>query len=377
MRLLIISHTPHYLEGNQFSGLGHTVREIDALATCFEKIVHIAPLHLGEPPCFYRPYSTDNIRVRPILPSGGTGFLDKLFILRCFPQYIKAIKEEAQMADVVHVRCPANISFAALLWLCLSKSPRFRWVKYAGSWNPTRKEPTSYTIQRWILRNNLHQGIVTVYSFYNPSLTSEERLAAVEIQSKEMLLPVRLLFVGRLEAAKGVREIIQIAKGLERHGIPFELDLIGDGPERTALTSQIHELNLAPKIHFQGWQPRKDLDEFYKKAHFILLPSNSEGWPKVLSEAMAHGVVPLASQVGSIPQVLEITGAGFPIPATDISRYTASIIDLVEYPEKWKAFSSAGIRSAELFTYKHYLQSLEEVFTARWDLTFKFGEINP
>ena len=50
MKLLIISHTPHYMNGTQLKGWGATVREIDYLAELFDEIIHIAPLYTGKPP---------------------------------------------------------------------------------------------------------------------------------------------------------------------------------------------------------------------------------------------------------------------------------------------------------------------------------------
>ena len=71
MRVLIVSHTPHYLENGVPVGWGPTVREIDYLASLFEEIVHIAPLHRGKPEGALA-YQAANIRFRP----GGKGRTD-------------------------------------------------------------------------------------------------------------------------------------------------------------------------------------------------------------------------------------------------------------------------------------------------------------
>ena len=107
--------------------------------------------------------------------------------------------------------------------------------------------------------------------------------------------------------------------------------------------------------------------DFYAQAHFLLFPcSASEGWPKVLSEAMAYGVVPLAGAVSSIPQILAETGAGVALPPLDINAFVNEVLVYVAHPDRWKAASRAGIAAAPKFTYKHYLNELRRVFHEAW-----------
>ncbi len=152
MKLLIISHTPHYRKGDEIVGWGATLREIDHLAQVFDEVVHVAPLHSEPAPQSSLPYSARNIRFRAVSPAGGDTLRQKVTILLYILQYIATIREEMKRVDIVHVRCPASISLIALLVLMFSPTPKYRWVKYAGNWHPTEKEAWSYTLQRWILQ---------------------------------------------------------------------------------------------------------------------------------------------------------------------------------------------------------------------------------
>ena len=89
--------------------------------------------------------------------------------------------------------------------------------------------------------------------------------------------------------------------------------------------------------------PRTQVADYYAAAHFILLPSRSEGWPKVLSEAMAYGVVPVAAAVSSIPQILGETRAGAALPVDDIEGLAVAIAGYVAEPERWAAAGRAGV----------------------------------
>ena len=57
MKLLIVSHTPHYQKGNAIVGWGPTIREIDYLAQVFDRVVHVAPLHPEAAPASSLPYT--------------------------------------------------------------------------------------------------------------------------------------------------------------------------------------------------------------------------------------------------------------------------------------------------------------------------------
>src|SRR3712207_3692431 len=105
------------------------------------------------------------------------------------PHYTRTIWRELPQADVVHVRCPANISLIAIVLLAVVRYPRRRWVKYAGNWQSYPVEAWSYRFQRWWLSSGLHRGVVTVnghwpgqpahvYSFLNPCFTEAELAAA-------------------------------------------------------------------------------------------------------------------------------------------------------------------------------------------------------
>lgn len=272
MKLLIISHTPHYRKGDEIVGWGATLREIDHLAQVFDEVVHVAPLHSEPAPQSSLPYSARNIRFRAVSPAGGDTLRQKVTILLYILQYIATIREEMKRVDIVHVRCPASISLIALLVLMFSPTPKYRWVKYAGNWHPTEKEAWSYTLQRWILQKNLHRGVVTVngrwecqpkhvYSFFNPCLTQEDRAGGMEIAyQKKLTLPYHLLFVGRLDSAKGVGKILEICAKLYQKKLPFQLDLVGDGPEKEKFERLALNLQISGITHFHGWQSRSALN---------------------------------------------------------------------------------------------------------------------
>ncbi len=376
-RLLIISHTPHYRRGGAIVGWGPTVRELDYLAELFGEVVHLAPLYDGPAPDSALAYKADTIRLHGVRPTGGQGIAAKLGILTAYPAYAYAIRAEMAASDYLHVRCPANISLLALYLLGSESRPPYRWVKYAGNWQPEGGEPRTYGWQRRWLHENRPRAVVTVngrwphqpahvHSFYNPSLTEGERAEGRSAAAaKQLTWPLELLFVGALNDGKGVGRVLEVALALQQRGLPCRLRLLGDGPDRPRYEAWVAEHGLND-VTFYGWVPREDVAAHYAAAHFILLPSQTEGWPKVLSEAMAYGAVPVAAAVSSIPQILADTGAGVAVAPHDIVGQVAAIEQMTGDPGRWEAASRAGVAAARLFTYRHYQEAVAGLFEQSW-----------
>src|SRR5688572_8983575 len=163
VKLLIISNMAHYHDADgRIVGWGPTVNEIDALAQIFDEIRHIGCLHTGVAPSSALPYQSKNVKLIPVAPTGGNGLRAKIGSLEKTPEYWKVMLSEIRQADVVHVRCPANISLISLLLLTMLPQPKRRWIKYAENWQPQGREAWSYTFQRWWLKRDFPRAAVTV-----------------------------------------------------------------------------------------------------------------------------------------------------------------------------------------------------------------------
>ncbi|MBN1120860.1 MAG: glycosyltransferase family 4 protein [Anaerolineae bacterium] len=371
-RLLIVSHTAHYRRGPEIVGWGPTVREIEQLARLFDEVVHIAPLHPVDAPASAQPYHAPNITLCDVPPAGGSNLRDKLDIFRKYPGYFSAINAELAHADAVHVRCPANIALLAILILAFRRHPARRWIKYGGTWGGKQAALTS-RFQRWWLRRNFSRAEVTVngtwpdqpphiHSFDNPCLTAEELAEGRKAASvKQIETPVRLIFAGRLEPAKGVEQALRVIAEVNRRGTPAFLDLAGNGPDRPRYERLAGELQITDRINFHGWLTRSELSHLYTQAHISLFPSLSEGWPKALGEAMAYGIVPAASSVGSIPYYLNRFGTGRTFSPDDVAGFTEAVLWYHQNQEAWKAESELAVSAATAFSYDAYLAAVGEI----------------
>jgi glycosyltransferase involved in cell wall biosynthesis len=375
MRLLIISNMAHYIKNDQVVGWGPAVEELNHLATLFTEVKHIACLHPGPAPFSSLPYQAKNLNMIFVPPSGGRFFMDKLRILFLVPLYIRTMLRELPEADVVHVRGPANIALFATLLLSFLRKPGFRWIKYAGNWHPDGEDPWSYRLQRHWLRKGVPKALVTVNgewpdqpshvrSFLNPCLTAEECEQGARLAGqKGMHDKVSLIFAGRVENAKGIEIALQVIARLFNEDYPVHLDVVGDGPARKEFQQMALDLNIGDVVKFHGWVPRNNMGLLYANAHLILLPTVSEGWPKVLSEAMAYGAVPIASDVGSIGQYLHRFQLGCAIRPIEIERFVTAVKSYINDREKWQEESERAIVAAKHFTYPAYLGAVRAMLS--------------
>ncbi len=374
--VLVVSHTEHYRGNHGLVGFGPTVREIDQLASAAGEVVHVAPLHPGPPPGMALAYQARNVRLVPMPPAGGNASLRAS--LRAVMAWVQTLRREFARADLIHVRAPAGISFVALFMMTLRRNPRARWVKYAGNWKPDGPDPRSYQLQRWLLHRNLTRSMVTVNgrwpdqprwvaTFDNPTLTDEEiergRLAAA---SRPLSGPARLVFAGRLETAKGADRVIEALLELVERGVDVHLDMVGDGSQRVVLERAA--FRLSDRVTFHGWLGRQDLDLLLSKGTLLLLPSQSEGFPKVVAEAMAFGCVPLTTDVSGIRRLFEETGAGRVLePGERLDHAVEALLTDPALP----AMAANGVAAAPRFSYATYLDRLRSLDAAHWHIGLK------
>lgn len=121
---------------------------------------------------------------------------------------------------------------------------------------------------------------------------------------------LKVLFIGRDSAEKRFNLILQIVQIVADKNLPIEFHIIGPEPNKFSA----HEL---PNMRWYGsLNNRNQINAIYRQLDVILLTSSSEGFPKVLAEAMAFSVIPIATKVGDIPLHIETNVNGF-ITAVD------------------------------------------------------------
>lgn len=372
MKLAILSHTEHCLREGAWHGLVSTVREIDHVSQHFAQVAHAACAYEQVEGAQLQPYTAGNVRFIPLRPSGGRRLRDKLGILANAPGNLRTILKVVAESDVVQLRLPTGMGMYLLP--ALRNAGRPIWAKYAGNWKQVHP-PWSYALQRWWLRRQF-DGPVTIngawpgmeshiLAFENPCISERELAQARALsEARPAQVPVRFCFVGRLESAKGVPRILQALAKLPEKQRVESVHFVGEGPERKAWERQAAQTGI--QCVFHGTLDREALARVYASAHYLLLPSDSEGFPKVVAEAAAFGVIPVVSAVSAIPQY--ITGEnGFLWPVTEPFSEWFSSREFFNL-ERMRSMSAEITKLAGLFTYERYCARLQSEVLVRLGL---------
>lgn len=114
----------------------------------------------------------------------------------------------------------------------------------------------------------------------------------------------RVIFIGRLSEEKGVEHLLEAWKNWPGQEAPY-LDIIGDGPLREKLQSMVQNTGLDKKINFSGQLTFAETQRQLAHSRLLILPSIwFEGFPMVIREAFSLGVPVAASNLGSMPCIV-------------------------------------------------------------------------
>lgn len=162
-------------------------------------------------------------------------------------------------------------------------------------------------------------------------------IAAAQISDRQdtcQSTPTRLLFVGRLVSVKGLVYLLEAVRLLLHDGVPVRLILVGTGPCRKALIALVAKHALSSAVEFTGevsFGP--NLLALYREADIFVLPSLSEGTPRVLWEAMAAGLPIVATRVGGVPEIIQHGETGLLVSPRSAQQLAASIRRMIEDEE--------------------------------------------
>ncbi len=111
-----------------------------------------------------------------------------------------------------------------------------------------------------------------------------------------------ITFVGRLDAQKGVGWLMHLASRIFAQCKLHDLLVVGQGPDRELLEQIVRELRIGPRVRFAGWQA--DVPAILAASDVLVLPSQWEGMPHVVLEAMAAGKPIVACDVEGVRELL-------------------------------------------------------------------------
>lgn len=376
MKFTIFSHVNHILVDDKIYGYGPYIREMNIWLRYCDEVTVVAPATLNKISNIDLDYKNNNIKFVKIPLFDITSIKATLSFICIFPKLVATIYTQMKQANHIHLRCPGNVGLLACLVQILFPN-KTKTAKYAGNWDPNAKQPLSYKLQKWILNNPfLTKNMqVLVYGewegmsknilpFFTATYSDNEAIYANSLPDKNIpnqaIEPIRFMYVGTLNSGKRPLYALQLFQYILKKVPNSTLDVYGEGMMRPELEAFITENGLQNKVVLQGNQAKEIVEKAYQNNHFLILASQSEGWPKVVAEAMFWGCVPLSTHVSCIYQMMGQGSRGILLDI-DLQQDACKIINLINNPITYNQMSELGKKWSTPYTVDKFEKEIKKL----------------
>ena len=361
MKFLIITHVSHIKMNQNFYGYSPYIREMNIWMKHVDEVIVVAPIIDSELNPIYEKYSHSNISFCEAAEFEITSLTSVFKTLIKLPEIFNSVYKAMSQASHIHLRCPGNMGLIGALVQILFPNKQ-KTAKYAGNWDPKSKQPWSYRLQKWVLSNTFltRNMQVLVYgewegtsknikSFFTATYSEEEMERLGVVETRRLGEEIMFLFVGTLSKGKQPLYVIQLVEELYKRGKNVILELYGEGSLRKELELYITQNNLESIISLKGNHSKETVLKAYQSSHFLILPSKSEGWPKVVAEAMFWGCVPIASPVSCVSYMMGNGSRGV-ILQEELNQDVDQIEAVISKQEVYQKMASEGQTWSRQFT---------------------------
>jgi glycosyltransferase involved in cell wall biosynthesis len=135
-----------------------------------------------------------------------------------------------------------------------------------------------------------------------------------------------IFFIGRIVKTKGPDRLLTCIPFLRKAGFPFRIFFVGEGNYLPSIRNYISKGQYADCVTLLGHIAHEDLPYYYNMADVVVLPSDMEGVPMVILEALACGAPVVASCVGGIPDIITEGKNGILVRQLSTENLASSII---------------------------------------------------
>jgi len=164
-------------------------------------------------------------------------------------------------------------------------------------------------------------------------------------------------FVGRLSPPKKVDLFVDVVAAVKN----CRAVIVGDGELKNVVSRKIDQLGLSKRVFLMG--ERTEIPEILAASDIFVLPSQWEGLPYTIIEAMMSGLPVVATKVGGIPELVEDGVTGFLVSPNNVDLLISAIRKLVEAPLlRMKMGKAARTKALENFTLERMLDETEQVY---------------
>jgi glycosyltransferase involved in cell wall biosynthesis len=173
-----------------------------------------------------------------------------------------------------------------------------------------------------------------------------------------------ILFVHRLSPVrKSLYYMPYVLENLLNSNDSYICYVIGGGSEQKELIQILKDKNLSDKVIVLGEKPNSDIQKFYQIADIFINPTYTEGFPRVLIEAMASGLPVVTTNAGGTADIVGELQSKFMVDIQDRDSFAMKLKELIEDEEMQQKLSAENINQVKKFSTKNVAEMyIREIF---------------
>jgi len=181
--------------------------------------------------------------------------------------------------------------------------------------------------------------------------------------------PPLILAGGSLVEQKGLGDFVDALAIVHQRGVAFRAQILGRGPLKSELESQIGSRGLNEIVELIGVRPHEDVIELMRQASVFVMPSKLaprgfiDGLPNVVAEAMACGACVVGTRFSGIPELVEDRVCGLLVDPGDVVSLASAVETVLRDPElRSRLSSNAREKVVDVFDLSRNVKPLADYF---------------
>lgn len=383
MRLAVVSHKicwPCEKSPTGFSTDGGFPLQMRAISELFAQTKLIVPARSSSSANGTSPLNGNNMEVVPLEVPAGSDLKRKLAMPLWLLRNGRTIWREVKTADAIHTPIPGDVGTIGMFFALIMRKPLV--VRHCGNWLVQRT--VAERIWKWSMelfgggRNVMFAtgGSDKIPSERNPSVkwifsTSLTREQIAECKPRSLPLDgnIRLVIACRQEERKGTDIVIESMPEILRRFPNASLSVIGDGSLLPKLKKQAQALGLSDKVTFHGKLEHSKVISLLEQHHIFCYPTAaSEGFPKVVLEALANGLPVITTKVSVLPTLLA-SGCGVLLDEPNVHELSNAVVDVCSDRIKYEEMSSRAIETVRNYCLEDWRDMIGATLREAWNVS--------
>ena len=376
MKLLVFSHKECWKSQDsptEWATDGGFAMHMDYLSKLFESTKVIVP-EIGRNEKGEVYFTNPTVEIIPVQLFFKKGLLNKLFMPFWLLYYLPKFIIEIIKCDAIHAPIPSNIGTVGFLLAHVFNKPLY--IRHCGNWFVQRSKAEKFW--HWYMEKfagGKKVFLTTGGSDLAPSVknknikwifSSSLTLSEIEDRNINWTTPNRLCIVCRQEEGKGAAFVIEALKVLKDKGQIFYFDVVGDGSYLNRLKEIANNLQLNDQVVFHGKLNHLEVLSVLQQNHFFVYPTASEGFPKVVLEAMSQGLVTLTTPVSVLGDLINASQGGILLNERSTDEVVKQLSHLLSGEISLPQMSANAIAYSKQFTLENWANEIGKHLEQSW-----------